>query len=69
MDEKKDLKERTIFRLRTRDGLDASRFSEWIPTLDRFVADGLLAKPGEGSVYRLTERGTEVCDAILEDIV
>ena len=69
VDEKEDLKERTIFRLRTLDGLDASRFPEWIPTLDRFVADGLLAKPGEGSVYRLTERGTEVCDAILEDIV
>lgn len=64
-----DLKERTIFRLRTRDGLDASRFPEWIPPLERFVAEGLLVKPGEGSVYRLTERGTEVCDAILEDIV
>ena len=64
-----DLKERTIFRLRTRDGLDASRFPEWIPPLERFVAEGLLVKPGEGSIYRLTERGTEVCDAILEDIV
>ena len=64
-----DLKERTIFRLRTREGLDASRFPEWIPPLERFVAEGLLVKPGEGSIYRLTERGTEVCDAILEDIV
>ena len=64
-----DLKERTIFRLRTRDGLDASRFPEWIPALERFVAEGLLVKPGEGSIYRLTERGTEVCDAILEEIV
>ena len=64
-----DLKERTIFRLRTREGLDASRFPEWIPPLERFVAEGLLVKSGEGSIYRLTERGTEVCDAILEDIV
>ena len=69
VDEKEDLKERTIFRLRTRDGLDASRFPEWIPTLDRFVADGLLVKPGEGSIYRLTERGAEVCDYILSEIV
>ncbi|MBQ3747820.1 MAG: hypothetical protein II863_10495, partial [Kiritimatiellae bacterium] len=66
--EKEDLKERTLFRLRTRDGIDSSRFSEWRPTLDRFVAEGLLTKIGE-SVYRLTERGTEVCDAILEELV
>ena len=66
--EKEDIKERTLFRLRTRDGIDMSRFPEWRPTLDRFVADGLLAKIGE-SVYRLTERGTEVCDAILEELV
>ena len=35
---------------------------------DRFVAEGLLTKIGE-SVYRLTERGTEVCDSILEELV
>ena len=77
-----DLKERTMFRLRAREGLDASRFPEWIPTLERFVEEGLLAKtaawghaalPGsataETPVYRLTERGTEVCDAILAEIV
>jgi DNA-binding PadR family transcriptional regulator len=38
------------------------------PALDRFVAEGLLTKIGE-SVYRLTERGTEVCDSILEELV
>ena len=94
-----DLKERTIFRLRTREGLDASRFPEWRETLDRFVAEGLLTKssadqfggavgvralpkcgvpppgrdrtPGDShtDVYFLTERGTEVCDAILAEIV
>ena len=66
-----DLKERTMFRLRTRDGLDASRFPEWIPILDRFVTEGLLVRGGCAApdVYRLTERGTEVCDAILAEIV
>ncbi len=63
-----DIKERTLFRLRTRDGIDSSRFPEWQPTLDRFVAEGLLVKIGE-PVYRLTERGTEVCDSILEELV
>jgi len=63
-----DLKERTLFRLRTRDGIDSSQFPEWRPTLDRFAAEGLLVRIGE-SVYRLTERGTEVCDAILEELV
>ena len=62
-----DLKERTLFRLRTRDGLDASHFPEWRPTLDRFVAEGLLV-PLDVCVYRLTERGTEVCDAILAEL-
>ena len=63
-----DLKERTIFRLRTRDGLDASRFPEWIPALERFVEEGLLTQTPSAPVYRLTERGTEVCDAILAEI-
>ena len=63
-----DLKERTLFRLRTRDGIDSSQFPEWRPTLDRLVTEGLLVKIDE-SVYRLTERGTEVCDAILEELV
>ncbi len=63
-----DLKERTLFRLRTRDGIDSSPFPEWRPTLNRFVSEGLLVKVGE-SVYRLTERGTEVCDTILEELV
>ena len=63
-----DLKERTLFRLRTRDGIDSSQFPEWRPTLDRFAAEGLLVRIGE-SVYRLTERGTEVCDTILEELV
>lgn len=62
-----DLKERTIFRLRTREGLDASRFPEWGDVLRRYCKEGLLTR--EGDVYRLTERGREVCDSILADLV
>lgn len=62
-----DKKERAIFSLRTRDGLDASRFPRWVPALDRFAGEGLLEK--DGYVYRLTDRGREVCDTILAEIV
>jgi len=62
-----DLRERTLFRLRTREGLDASGFPEWGRTLEMFVKEGLLAKNDD--VYRLTDRGTEVCDAILAELV
>ncbi len=64
---KRDLRERTIFRLRTREGLDATKFPEWREALSRHCENGLLT--GSGEVYRLTERGTEVCDAILADLV
>jgi len=63
-----DLKERTLFRLRTRDGIDPARFPEWTPVLDGFAAEGLLEKQS-GPVYLLTERGTEVCDSILAELV
>lgn len=68
VDEAGDDKERTLFRLRTREGLDASRHPEWLPVLDGFVGQGLLRKQS-GPVYLLTERGTEVCDSILADLV
>lgn len=61
-----DLCERTIFRLRTREGLDAAKFPQWRVTLDKFVAEGLLT--GDFPIYRLTERGTEICDSILADL-
>ena len=69
----RDLTERTIFRLRTREGLDAASYlahpshEDFVAALDRSVARGLLDK--SGTVYRLTERGTEVCDSILAEIV
>lgn len=63
----RDAKERTIFALRTRDGLDASLFPQWIETLGHFAAEGLLVK--DGCVYRLTDRGREVCDTILAELV
>lgn len=59
--------ERTIFRLRTIEGLDAVRHSDWLPLLNRFVAEGLLS--AEGSTYFLTSRGREVCDTILSELV
>lgn len=68
-----DLKERAFFRLRTREGLDAASlrtlpsFSSVLALLDRNVVAGLLER--DGLVYRLTERGMEVCDSILAELV
>ena len=62
-----DEKERRIFRIRTTEGLDSGGHPEWSTALDAFAAQGLLAK--DGLVYRLTERGTEVCDSILAELV
>ena len=61
-----DEKERRLFRLRTIEGLDASVHPEWGQTLKKFVAEGLLTQ--EGDVYRLTARGTEVCDFVLAEL-
>ena len=63
----RDRRERTLFRLRTREGLDGSAFPEWTPILEKFAAEGLLVR--SGAVHRLTERGTEVCDSILAELV
>lgn len=63
----KDALERRLFRLRTREGLDATGRPEWGQTLRNHVQEGLLTQ--EGAVFRLTERGTEVCDSILSDLV
>lgn len=65
--EESDRTERRIFRLRTRLGLDAADEPEWRDALDKFASQGLLAK--SGTLYRLTERGTEVCDSILAELV
>ena len=68
-----DLKERAFFRLRTREGLDAAAL-QGLPSypflraaLDCNVTAGLLKR--DGSVYCLTERGMEVCDSILAELV
>lgn len=63
----RDRVERAIFRLRTREGIETAAFPKWRGVLDRFVREGLLT--GEGTVYRLTERGGEVCDSILAELV
>ena len=62
-----DKKERRLFRLRTREGLDSSNHPEWGQTLQEACKNGLLVKTGE--IYRLTERGMEVCDSILAELV
>ena len=81
-----DLKERTLFRLRMREGVALSQLRKWgqppglqggqtpcqggktlEEILEKHVKEGLLAKNGE--IYRLTERGTEVCDSILAELV
>ena len=62
-----DEKERRLFRLRTKEGLDASNHPEWGQTLSEACKNGLLVQSGE--VYRLTERGTEVCDSILAELI
>ena len=62
-----DEKERRLFRLRTKEGLDASNHPEWGQTLAEACRNGLLTRMGD--VYRLTERGMEVCDSILADLV
>jgi len=59
--------ERTIFRLRTREGLDASAHPEWEKPLVRFVDEGLLTR--RGATYFLTPRGAEVCDTVLAELV
>ena len=65
--EKADALERRIFALRTREGLDAGDRPRWWPVLDRGVDEGLLMR--DGRRYVLTPRGTEVCDAILADLI
>lgn len=62
-----DEKERLLFRLRTREGLDSSTHPEWRKTLDAFVEQNLLTR--SGAVYCLTSRGAEVCDSILSEII
>ena len=62
-----DEKERRLFRLRTREGLDASNHPEWGQSLQNACKQGLLTQSGD--IYRLTERGTEVCDSILAELV
>ena len=61
-----DEKERRLFRLRTREGLDATGHPEWGQTIRKHVLTGLLTQSGQ--VYRLTDRGAEVCDSILAEL-
>ena len=62
-----DEKERRLFRLRTREGLDASGHPEWGQALAGFAEEGLLRRKG-GDIWVLTPRGMEVCDSILAEL-
>jgi len=63
----KDALERRIFRLRTREGLDAAGYPQWDESLAEYVNEGILTK--SGNIYKLTERGTEVCDTVLGSLI
>lgn len=67
VNEDDDFKERRLFRLRTREGLDTSGRSDWAKTMDKFVSEGLASKAE--SVYRLNRRGYEVVDSILAELI
>lgn len=49
----------------------APRVQEWTETLNRFESEGLVSSNASTSYpsYRLTNRGTEVCDTILAELV
>ncbi len=63
----RDEKERALFRLRTREGIATKKFREWDQVLERYSKEGLITRKGD--IYCLTERGAEVCDTILADLV
>lgn len=65
--ENEDKTERTIFRLRTNLGLDAGNNARWAEHLDISVREGFLSK--KGTTYFLTDRGREVCDSILAELI
>jgi coproporphyrinogen III oxidase-like Fe-S oxidoreductase len=72
VDEERDRKERYLFSLRTRNGLQISKIesSERMRAteiMETSVRNGLAEK--DGDTYRLTSRGYEVCDSILEELI
>jgi oxygen-independent coproporphyrinogen-3 oxidase len=72
VDEERDRKERYLFSLRTSNGLQISKIepSERMRAteiMETSVRNGLAEK--DGDTYRLTSRGYEVCDSILEELI
>ena len=63
-----DETERRLFRLRTLEGLpvEVAHGAGWREALGKFASEGLVV--ADGAAYRLTERGTEVCDSILAEL-
>lgn len=68
VDEDYDRRERALFALRTREGIAADAFPGWRTVLERFAREGLVRAAGDGR-FVLTERGTEVCDSLLAELV
>lgn len=63
-----DRRERALFALRTREGIVADAFPEWRKILERFAREGSV-RPAPGGRFTLTERGTEICDSLLAELV
>ena len=76
--EEEDALERVLFRLRTREGLNFdvirkdfpiifSREGVWKTTLSRFEKEGLITS--SNNTFTLSNRGMEVCDSILSELL
>jgi oxygen-independent coproporphyrinogen-3 oxidase len=65
--EEEDKTERLIFRLRTKLGLEAGTNEKWHQVLERAVLEGFLYR--KNKTYFLTDRGKEVCDSILSELI
>ncbi len=74
----RDAVERALFAFRMREGLDLDaaavrfpalipRLGEWRKTLARLAGEGLVV--AKGARWRLTRRGTEVCDSVLAELI
>lgn len=77
--EQEDALERVFFRLRTSEGLNldmmadefpvlSCRVEEWKKKLFRLKDEGFIVPLQNGNVFKLSDRGMEVCDAILSEL-
>jgi coproporphyrinogen III oxidase-like Fe-S oxidoreductase len=80
LSEEEDALERVLFRLRTREGINldsvakeylvlSGRTVEWEEMFRRFVKEGIAFKSQASGSFVLTDRGMEVCDAVLSELL